>query len=97
MSCESSSVCARQVLESEPIHAEDEAARRRREILTRRPSYRKILNELGGGEISEDKGDGDVETQGATGSYQGNGIIKGESERALGARPSACTGSLCRQ
>jgi len=31
------------------------ADRRRREILTRRPSYRKILSELGGGEISADK------------------------------------------
>ncbi len=28
------------------------ADRRRREILTRRPSYRKILNDLGGAEIS---------------------------------------------
>jgi len=53
-----------------PVY-EDEAARRRREILTRRPSYRKILNELGGGEMSEDRGDGDGEPN-----YQNNGIIK---------------------
>ncbi|XP_043207585.1 cyclic AMP-responsive element-binding protein-like [Amphibalanus amphitrite] len=51
-----------QVLDSEPVHAEGEAARRRREILTRRPSYRKILSDLGGAEISEDRGDGDAET-----------------------------------
>ena len=70
--------------DSLPAQYEDEAARRRREILTRRPSYRKILNELGGGEISEDKGDGDVDTQGASGtSYQGNGIIKGEVVRVV--------------
>ena len=70
--------------DSLPAQYEDEAARRRREILTRRPSYRKILNELGGGEISEDKGDGDVDTQGASGaSYQGNGIIKGEGVRVV--------------
>ncbi|KAF0288474.1 Cyclic AMP-responsive element-binding protein [Amphibalanus amphitrite] len=54
-------VCV-QVLDSEPVHAEGEAARRRREILTRRPSYRKILSDLGGAEISEDRGDGDAET-----------------------------------
>jgi len=36
---------------------EDENTKKRREILARRPSYRKILNELGGCEISEDKGD----------------------------------------
>ncbi|XP_043229395.1 cyclic AMP-responsive element-binding protein 1-like isoform X2 [Amphibalanus amphitrite] len=72
-----SSVQSLQVVDAEslPAQYEDEAARRRREILTRRPSYRKILNELGGGEISEDKGDGDVDTQGAA-NYQGNGIIK---------------------
>ena len=70
-----------QVVEAEslPTQYEDEAARRRREILTRRPSYRKILNELGGGEISVDKGDGEVDAQGTSGaSYQGNGIIKGK-------------------
>lgn len=72
-----SSVQSIQVIDAEslqPSPYEDEAARRRREILTRRPSYRKILNDLGGGEISEDKGDGDVDGQGAA--YQGNGIIK---------------------
>ncbi|XP_037074898.1 cyclic AMP-responsive element-binding protein 1-like isoform X2 [Pollicipes pollicipes] len=71
-----SSVQSIQVIEADalPPQYEDEAARRRREILTRRPSYRKILNDLGGGEISEDKGDGDVDGQGAA--YQGNGIIK---------------------
>nr|CAG4652166.1 EOG090X0DMT [Triops cancriformis] len=31
---------------------EDDATKKRREILARRPSYRKILNELGGGEMS---------------------------------------------
>lgn len=31
---------------------EDENTKKRREILARRPSYRKILNELGGCEIS---------------------------------------------
>lgn len=36
---------------------EDETTKKRREILARRPSYRKILNELGGCEISEDRAD----------------------------------------
>ncbi|XP_050727630.1 cyclic AMP-dependent transcription factor ATF-1-like isoform X5 [Eriocheir sinensis] len=36
--------------------SEDQESSRKRQILARRPSYRKILNELGGGEIS-DKGD----------------------------------------
>nr|CAG4643501.1 EOG090X0DMT [Ilyocryptus agilis] len=40
-----------QVIESGGLH-EDENTKKRREILARRPSYRKILNELG-----EDKGD----------------------------------------
>lgn len=72
-----SNVQSIQVIDAEslPPQYEDEAARRRREILTRRPSYRKILNDLGGGEISEDKGDGDVDQPGAA-NYQGNGIIK---------------------
>lgn len=45
-----------QVIDGGGIH-EDENTKKRREILARRPSYRKILNELGGCEISEDKGD----------------------------------------
>jgi len=45
-----------QVIDNSGIH-EDEGTKKRREILARRPSYRKILNELGGCEISEDKGD----------------------------------------
>nr|CAG4650483.1 EOG090X0DMT [Sida crystallina] len=45
-----------QVIDSGGLH-EDENTKKRREILARRPSYRKILNELGGCEISEDKGD----------------------------------------
>ncbi|KAK4304539.1 hypothetical protein Pmani_023515 [Petrolisthes manimaculis] len=36
--------------------SDDQDSSRKRQILARRPSYRKILNELGGGEIS-DKGD----------------------------------------
>lgn len=32
--------------------SEDQESSRKRQILARRPSYRKILNELGGGEIS---------------------------------------------
>ncbi|KAG8268487.1 Cyclic AMP-responsive element-binding protein 1, partial [Homalodisca vitripennis] len=34
---------------------EDATTRKRRDILTRRPSYRKILNDLGGAEISGSK------------------------------------------
>jgi len=45
-----------QVIDGGGLH-EDENTKKRREILARRPSYRKILNELGGCEISEDKGD----------------------------------------
>ena len=40
-----------QVIDNSGIH-EDENTKKRREILARRPSYRKILNELGGCEIS---------------------------------------------
>nr|CAG4644302.1 EOG090X0DMT [Lepidurus arcticus] len=54
---------------------EDDATKKRREILARRPSYRKILNELGGGEISvEERGDplstseSSQDTEGNTGS-----------------------------
>lgn len=31
---------------------DDDSTKKRRDILTRRPSYRKILNDLGGGEIA---------------------------------------------
>jgi hypothetical protein len=34
---------------------EDATTRKRRDILTRRPSYRKILNDLGGAEITGSK------------------------------------------
>lgn len=34
---------------------EDPTTRKRRDILTRRPSYRKILNDLGGADISGSK------------------------------------------
>ncbi|CAH0381313.1 unnamed protein product [Bemisia tabaci] len=34
------------------LSAEDDSTRKRRDILTRRPSYRKILNDLGGAEIA---------------------------------------------
>jgi len=40
-----------QVIDNSGLH-EDENTKKRREILARRPSYRKILNELGGCEIS---------------------------------------------
>nr|CAG4638053.1 EOG090X0DMT [Chydorus sphaericus] len=40
-----------QVIDGSGLH-EDENTKKRREILARRPSYRKILNELGGCEIS---------------------------------------------
>lgn len=36
---------------SESSYTDDEAPKKRRDLLTRRPSYRKILNDLGGGEI----------------------------------------------
>jgi len=38
-------------------HSVNKLDRSRRDILTRRPSYRKILNDLGGSEISGDKAD----------------------------------------
>lgn len=41
----------RQLVDNSGLH-EDENTKKRREILARRPSYRKILNELGGCEIS---------------------------------------------
>ncbi|KAF4532218.1 hypothetical protein B566_EDAN004304 [Ephemera danica] len=34
------------------LSADEESTKKRRDILTRRPSYRKILNDLGGGEIA---------------------------------------------
>ncbi|XP_019866418.1 cyclic AMP-responsive element-binding protein 1 isoform X17 [Aethina tumida] len=41
---------------SDDSFSEDESSpKKRRDLLTRRPSYRKILNDLGGGEIAETK------------------------------------------
>nr|CAI5843790.1 unnamed protein product [Callosobruchus analis] len=37
---------------SDDSFSEEESPKKRRDLLTRRPSYRKILNELGGGEIA---------------------------------------------
>lgn len=36
----------------ESLSDDDESPKKRRDLLTRRPSYRKILNDLGGGEIA---------------------------------------------
>lgn len=33
---------------SDESYSDDESAKKRRDLLTRRPSYRKILSELGG-------------------------------------------------
>ncbi|XP_015603106.1 cyclic AMP-responsive element-binding protein 1 isoform X4 [Cephus cinctus] len=38
---------------SDDSFSDEESPKNRRDILTRRPSYRKILNDLGGGEIAE--------------------------------------------
>lgn len=35
--------------------SDDDSPKKRRDLLTRRPSYRKILNDLGGGEIGNYK------------------------------------------
>ncbi|XP_044753512.1 cyclic AMP-responsive element-binding protein 1 isoform X12 [Coccinella septempunctata] len=40
---------------SDESFSEDECPKKRRDLLSRRPSYRKILNDLGGGEIAEGK------------------------------------------
>ncbi|XP_076265601.1 cyclic AMP-responsive element-binding protein 1-like isoform X20 [Rhynchophorus ferrugineus] len=40
---------------SDDSYSDDESPKKRRDLLTRRPSYRKILNDLGGGEIAEPK------------------------------------------
>ncbi|KAJ8946296.1 hypothetical protein NQ314_008921 [Rhamnusium bicolor] len=40
---------------SDDSFSEEESPKKRRDLLTRRPSYRKILNDLGGGEIAEGK------------------------------------------
>ncbi|XP_022918232.1 cyclic AMP-responsive element-binding protein 1 isoform X3 [Onthophagus taurus] len=40
---------------SDDSYSEEESPKKRRDLLTRRPSYRKILNDLGGGEIAETK------------------------------------------
>nr|CAD7424702.1 unnamed protein product [Timema monikensis] len=40
---------------------EDDSTKKRRDILTRRPSYRKILNDLGGGEIAVGRGESSSE------------------------------------
>lgn len=37
---------------SDDSFSEEESPKKRRDLLTRRPSYRKILNDLGGGEIT---------------------------------------------
>lgn len=36
---------------SDDSYTDDESPKKRRDLLVRRPSYRKILNDLGGGEI----------------------------------------------
>ncbi|XP_045474177.1 cyclic AMP-responsive element-binding protein isoform X3 [Harmonia axyridis] len=48
------SLQALQVVEtaSDESFSEDECPKKRRDVLSRRPSYRKILNDLGGGEIA---------------------------------------------
>ncbi|XP_017777085.1 PREDICTED: cyclic AMP-responsive element-binding protein 1 isoform X5 [Nicrophorus vespilloides] len=49
------SLHALQVVEttaSDDSYSDDESPKKRRDLLTRRPSYRKILNDLGGGEIA---------------------------------------------
>lgn len=38
--------------DEEDSYSDDESPKKRRDLLTRRPSYRKILNDLGGGEIA---------------------------------------------
>ncbi|XP_066155825.1 cyclic AMP response element-binding protein B-like isoform X12 [Euwallacea fornicatus] len=38
--------------ESDESYSEEESPKKRHDLLTRRPSYRKILNDLGGGEIA---------------------------------------------
>lgn len=40
------------MVESDDSYSEEESPKKRRDLLTRRPSYRKILNDLGGGEIA---------------------------------------------
>ncbi|XP_050297491.1 cyclic AMP-responsive element-binding protein 1 isoform X12 [Anthonomus grandis grandis] len=40
---------------SDDSYSDEESPKKRRDLLTRRPSYRKILNDLGGGEIAEPK------------------------------------------
>lgn len=37
---------------SDDSFSDEDSPKKRRDILTRRPSYRKILNDLGGGEIT---------------------------------------------
>lgn len=37
---------------SDDSYSDDESPKKRRDLLSRRPSYRKILNDLGGGEIA---------------------------------------------
>lgn len=37
--------------DDEDDDSDDDSPKKRRDLLTRRPSYRKILNDLGGGEI----------------------------------------------
>ncbi|XP_048508277.1 cyclic AMP response element-binding protein B isoform X24 [Athalia rosae] len=45
---------------SDDSFSDEESPKKRRDILTRRPSYRKILNDLGGGEIAAYTGHGVV-------------------------------------
>ncbi|XP_031787461.1 cyclic-AMP response element binding protein isoform X44 [Nasonia vitripennis] len=48
------SIQALQVVDdnSDDSYSDDESPKKRRDLLSRRPSYRKILNDLGGGEIA---------------------------------------------
>ncbi|XP_068899299.1 cyclic AMP-responsive element-binding protein 1 isoform X9 [Tenebrio molitor] len=70
---------------SDDSFSEEESPKKRRDLLTRRPSYRKILNDLGGGEIavlpgaiqiSGGKGTQGIHTLTMTNSTAGGAIVQ---------------------
>jgi len=66
-----------------PDHSGRPSDKRRREILSRRPSYRKIFSELSGAEISGDKGDS-ATTSESSQDADGGGILIGSSQYPSG-------------
>jgi len=68
--------------------------KRRREILSRRPSYRKIFSELSGAEISGDKGDSATTSESSQDADGSGGILIGNAHYPSGVVKVIPTGAI---